>query len=99
MGLAAEEVEELVPDTVVYGIDPATGQRQTEGADYERIGTYNLAALQVQQRRIGQLEAENQALHDQLGHTDRAAAADHASLLTLQAQMAALLGQQPQAQR
>ena len=99
VGLIAEEVEELVPDLVVYSPNPATGQRQTAGVDYERMGTYNLAALQAQQRRIEALEAENQALKTQ-GATDRAAAStDHASLLTLQAQMAQLLGQQPQARK
>ena len=81
--------------------------------DYDALTTLNVSATQELARQVAALQAQNaalerqnQALHTRADTTDRAAAAqaaaasaDHANLLTLQAQMAALLGQQPQARK
>ena len=60
--------------------------------DYDALTTLNVRATQELARKVAALEAQNAAL--QTG-----AATDHASLLTLQAQMARLLGEGAQARK
>jgi hypothetical protein len=67
--------------------------------DYDAIAMLNVSATQELARQVAELQQQNAALQSQATQ----AAADHASLLTLQAQMARLLGttapQEAQARR
>jgi len=72
----------------VYGLEHA----DVRSVDYEALSMLNVSATQELARKVELLEKQNAAL--QTG-----SAADHASLLTLQAQVARLLGEGAQAQK
>ena len=79
VGLIAQELETLYPELV---LTDAAGYKSV---NYAQLAPVLIEALKEQQQQIETLKAQNAAL--QTG-----SAADHASLLTLQAQMARLLG-------
>ena len=66
----------------VFGFEHA----DVRSVDYEALAMLNVSATQELARRVAHLEAQNAAWQ-------RQTAADHASLLTLQAQLARLLGE------
>ena len=72
----------------VFGLEHA----DVRTVDYEALSLLNINATQKLARKVEALEKQNAAL--QTG-----SAADHASLLTLQAQMARLLGNTAQARK
>ncbi|MDO7873516.1 tail fiber domain-containing protein [Hymenobacter sp. ASUV-10] len=72
----------------VFGLEHA----DVRSVDYEALSMLNVSATQELARKVELLEKQNAAL--QAG-----SAADHASLLTLQAQMARLLGEGAQARK
>ncbi|TGE24310.1 hypothetical protein E5K00_03590 [Hymenobacter aquaticus] len=84
LGFIAQEIEPYYPEMVTTDADGY------KSVDYSRLTPVLVEALKEQQQQIEALKAQNAAL--QTG-----SAADHASLLTLQAQMARLLGEQPTA--
>jgi hypothetical protein len=86
VGVIAQEVEALYPELVTTGADGY------KAVNYAQLTPVLIEALKEQQQQIEALKAQNAAL--QTG-----SAADHASLLTLQAQMARLLGADAQARK
>jgi len=69
----------------VFGLEHA----DVRAVDYEALSMLNVSATQELARKIEALEKQNAALQAKSAQAD----ADHASLLTLQAQMARLLGE------
>jgi hypothetical protein len=70
--------------------------------DYDALTTLNVSATQELARQVAELQRRNAALEAQAAAAASRAAqadADHASLLTLQAQMARLLGTDAQAKK
>jgi hypothetical protein len=72
----------------VFGLEHA----DVRSVDYEALSMLNVSATQELARKVEALEKQNAALLT-------GSAADHASLLSLQAQMARLLGEGAQAQK
>ncbi|MCI1187237.1 tail fiber domain-containing protein [Hymenobacter sp. DH14] len=88
-GFLAQDLFKVYPDAVKEG-DYGTTVTNQWAVDYGRLTPLLVQAIQDQQKEIEALKAQNAAL--QTG-----SAADHASLLTLQAQVARLLGDTPPA--
>ena len=80
VGLLAQEVEKIYPELV------STGADGYKGVNYAQLAPVLIEAIK-------ELKAENDALKARATTTETQAAADHASLLTLQAQLARLLGE------
>jgi hypothetical protein len=80
VGLIAQELEALYPELV------ATDAQGYKSVNYAQLTPVLIEALKEQQQQIETLRAQNAALQTGAG-------ADHVSLLTLQAQMARLLGE------
>ena len=82
----------------IFGLEHA----DVRTVDYEALSMLNVSATQELARKVALLETQNAALQGtvQTLQTNAAQAdTDHASLLTLQAQMARLLGEGAQAQK
>ena len=86
VGVIAQELEQVLPELV------STGPDGFKAVNYAQLTPVLIEALKEQQQQIETLKAQNAAL--QAG-----SAGDHASLLTLQAQLARLLGADDQAHR
>ena len=96
IGFIAQELQLLLPTLVSEGTDEA----KTLAVSYTELIPVLAKALQEQQAQIEALKAQNTALIIKAAALDGHAAqadTDHASLLTLQAQMALLLGETPPA--
>src|SRR6476661_1799549 len=85
IGFIAQDVQLLLPTLVSEGADAG----HPLAVNYIELIPVLTKAIQEQQAQIEVLKAQNAALQTQAGQ----AAADHASLLTLQSQLARLLGQ------
>ena len=104
-GFLAQDLFKVYPDAVKEG-DYGPTVTNTWGVDYGKLTPLLVQAIQDQQAEIEALKTANAALQAanaaqgrQLGTQAASAAADHASLLTLQAQMARLLGADGQARK
>lgn len=61
IGLIAEEVEEVLPDLVIYGENEA-GEVQAEGVKYDRLSLYLLEVVKKQNQKIEALEERLNAM-------------------------------------
>ncbi len=95
-GFLAQDLFKVYPDAVKEGDYGPTVTNQW-AVDYGRITPLLVQAIQDQQTLIDKQQAELNALKTQNAALQTGSAADHASLLTLQAQMARLLGEGAQA--
>ena len=84
-------METIVPEAV----DVPKTAADYYGMKYNELIPVLTKAIQEQQAQIEALKAQNAALQGRAAQADT----DHASLLTLQAQMARLLGEGAQAQK
>ena len=93
VGVLAQELEKVFPELV------STGADGYKAVNYAQLTPVLIEAIKEQQQQIEALQAQNAALQSHAAQ----AQADHASLQTLQAQMARLLGETapagPQARR
>ena len=89
VGVIAQELEQVLPELV------STGPDGFKAVNYAQLTPVLIEALKEQQQQIETLKAQNQALQTRTALVE----ADHASLLTLQAQLARLLGEGTQAQK
>jgi len=87
-GFLAQDLFKIFPDAVKEG-DHGTTVTNKWAVDYGRLTPLLVQAIQDQQAEIEALKAQNAALQSKAAQAE----ADHASLLTLQAQMAKLLGE------
>jgi hypothetical protein len=79
----------------VYGLEHA----DVRAVDYEALSMLNVSATQELARKVQALEQQNAALQTGAAADRAARQADHASLLTLQEQVARLLGEGTQARK
>ena len=89
-GLMAQDLAAVYPNLTTHGLDD-------DGKEYWTVNYIGLVpvlvkALQEQQQQLEALKRQNAALQTGSVADHTAAAADHAALLTLQVQMARLLG-------
>ncbi|WP_162910727.1 tail fiber domain-containing protein [Hymenobacter oligotrophus] len=92
-GFLAQEVEQAA-QALNYrfdGVHTPAGARDYYGLGYSQFVVPLVKAVQEQQQQIEAMQAQNAALQTQLRSRNAQADADHAALLTLQAQMAQLL--------
>ena len=82
VGVLAQELEKVLPELV------STGADGYKAVNYAQLTPVLIEAIKEQQQ-IEALKVQNAALHGRTAQAD----ADHVSLLTLQAQMARLLGE------
>ena len=90
LGFLAQELENVYPELV------STDTEGYKAVNYAQLVPVLVEALKEQQQQIEALKTQNAALQTgaaQAGADRRAMQVDHASLLTLQAQMARLLGE------
>ncbi len=81
VGVLAQELEKVLPELV------STGPDGYKAVNYAQLTPVLIEAIKEQQQQIDALKAQNAALQGRTAQAD----ADHASLQTLQAQMARLL--------
>ena len=89
VGVLAQEVEKVYPELV------STDADGFKSVNYAQLTPVLIEALKELQQQIETLKAQNQALQARTALVE----ADHASLLTLQAQLARLLGEGAQARK
>jgi hypothetical protein len=95
LGFVAQDLYQVVPEAVEK---PADERRAFYTVSYSTLVPVLTQAIE-QQAQIEALKQQNAALQAGAGAAATQAAADHASLLTLQAQVALLLGEGTQAQK
>ena len=83
VGVIAQELETVLPELV------STGTNGIKTVNYAQLTPVLIEAIKEQQQQIETLKAQNQALQARTALVE----ADHASLLTMQAQLACLLGE------
>ena len=86
VGFIAQEIEAVYPELV------STGPDGYKAVNYAQLTPVLIEAIKEQQAEIDALKAQNQALQGQAVVDHASLGADHASLVTLQEQMAHLLG-------
>ena len=89
VGVIAQELETVLPELV------STGTNGIKTVNYAQLTPVLVEAIKEQQQQIEALKAQNQILQARTALVE----ADHASLLSLQAQLARLLGEGAQAQK
>jgi hypothetical protein len=97
-GFLAQDLFKVYPEAVKEG-DYGTTVTNQWGVDYGKLTPLLVQAIQDQQALIVAQQAELDALKQQNAALQTGSAADHASLLSLQAQVARLLGEGAQARK
>ena len=97
-GFLAQDLFKIYPEAVKEGDYGPTVTNQW-GVDYGKLTPLLVQAIQDQQALIDQQRAELNALKTQNAALQTGSAADHASLLSLQTQVARLLGADGQARK